>query len=80
MENFRLKAVYATITATVCLAMFCRLLYIQTYFEDEFSGHPVKKRLDIRFSFTQIAVINKWMLFWSVGVMVLIRVYLYGTN
>ena len=52
MENFRFKAVYVTIIANVCLAMLCRLFYIQTYFEDEFEGHPDKKRLDIRFSFT----------------------------
>ena len=71
METFRSKWCYATITVTVCLAMICRLIYQQLN-EEEFTKYPDKKRLDIKFSFTQIQLINKWMLFWALSVIVFI--------
>ena len=69
MESFRLKWCYTTITVTVWLAILCRLIY---WHHEEFAERPDKKRLDIRFSFTQIPLINKYMLFWSLSVIVLI--------
>ena len=64
MDKMRVQCVYGTITATVCLAMLCRAVYI--YFNpDEFHDQPMKKRLDWRFFFMQIGFINRAMLFWS---------------
>ena len=58
MEGYRAKWVYGTISAAVCVAMLFRTCYIY-YNEEEFAEHPDKKRLDFRFFFTQITIINK---------------------
>ena len=71
METFGFKWCYAMIATTVCFAMICRLIYRQIH-EEEFDEHQDRKILDIKFIFTQIPLINNWMLFWSLAVMLVI--------
>ena len=60
---FRWRLCYGTLTAVGALAILCRLVYLSWY-PNELDAFPGKKRLDLRFAFTQIKLINRWMLVW----------------
>ena len=65
-QRLRWLYCYGTLTAVGALAMIFRIVYLYVY-PDELSTYEGKKRLDLRFAFTQIAFINRWMLFWSLS-------------
>ena len=62
-STFRWQFCYGTLTAVGAIAMLCRLVYLWWY-PNELDAFPGKKRLDLRFVFTQIKMINRWMLVW----------------
>ena len=66
-QKFRGRYVCGTITVVLAFAILCRTAYIFLN-EAEFKDYPGKKRLDWRFPFTQIRLINNAMLFWSLGI------------
>lgn len=60
---------YLAVFSVLIVATVSRTIYL-SYNQDEFKGHPDKKRLDWRFPVMQIAIINKWMLFWPLALIV----------
>ena len=74
----RLRQCSGPIIAVALLAMTLRLIYI--LMTDEFEGNPLKKRLDWRFPFMQIKIINMWMLFWPLTFAIGVLAYLYLQN
>ena len=74
----RLRQCSGPIIAVALLAMTLRVIYI--FMTDEFEGNPLKKRLDWRFPFMQIKIINMWMLFWPLTFAIGVLAYLYLQN
>lgn len=58
--------VYGSTAAMLLVSVIARVIYLGLNAE-EFEGQPDKKRLDWRFFFMQIPLINRQMLFWSLN-------------